>query len=51
MPDLIQFDYSEQYCFIQQDSHWVEDKQLFIKRNQELLDKVCSQVLCVHSER
>ncbi|XP_025901731.1 janus kinase and microtubule-interacting protein 2 isoform X4 [Nothoprocta perdicaria] len=22
-----------------QDSHWVEDKQLFIKRNQELLDK------------
>ncbi|TKC42839.1 hypothetical protein EI555_020455 [Monodon monoceros] len=24
-----------------QDSHWVEDKQLFIKRNQELLEKVC----------
>ncbi|XP_048816404.1 janus kinase and microtubule-interacting protein 2 isoform X2 [Lagopus muta] len=23
-----------------QDSHWVEDKQLFIKRNQELLDKI-----------
>lgn len=27
--------------FVKQDSHWVEDKQLFIKRNQELLEKVC----------
>ncbi|XP_075297614.1 janus kinase and microtubule-interacting protein 2 isoform X2 [Opisthocomus hoazin] len=27
-----------------QDSHWVEDKQLFIKRNQELLDKAGAAV-------
>ncbi|XP_036280268.1 janus kinase and microtubule-interacting protein 2 isoform X4 [Pipistrellus kuhlii] len=26
-----------------QDSHWVEDKQLFIKRNQELLEKIEKQ--------
>lgn len=26
-----------------QDSHWVEDKQLFIKRNQDLLEKIEKQ--------
>lgn len=29
--------------FVKQDSHWVEDKQLFIKRNQELLEKIEKQ--------